>query len=499
MKKLSLALLALVLAACGGSPTPSISSDGTLAPYYAQELNWRACDNSLECAEILVPMDYADVTGGDVTISVARHKATKTAKTVIFLNPGGPGGSGVDYLGYWKDQFSKNMYENADLVSWDPRGVQRSAPVDCFTDKQLDEFSKEDPTPDTAAEVTDFWANSDAELQQCVDNTGKVLSHVSTVETAKDLDILRAIFKQTKLNYLGKSYGTQLGSVYAKLFPENVGKFVLDGAVDADLSTKQMSMDQAEAFDIAIQRMARYCLENYQPCGLGKSVTQITSKITAFINQVDQKPLKTDNPDRPLYETNAWNAVIMPMYVNAGGWDWLIQALESAYDGNGSDMLSISDWATSRNPNGTYADNSTEAFLAISCLDTGSTTNKDISSIIPEFEAVAPITGRMLAWSETMCVDWPVSGILAPTDVKTDVETPIVVIGTTYDPATPLKWAKSLTKQLGDAVFIQFNGDGHTAYFSGSSCMDNIVEDFYFNGTQPTANTVCQPDSPLLD
>ena len=492
--------LALVLSACGGasSPTPTITQDGTLEPYYKQTVTWTSCEENLECAKVLVPLDYEKPNGGDITLSVARHQASKQTKTVIFLNPGGPGGSGIDYLKYWSEQFSKTLSNSADLVSWDPRGVKRSAPVDCISDAQMDADIKLDPTPDTPAELTVFWKSLDDEYPMCLEKTGDVLSHVSTVESARDLDVLRAVLGQETLNYLGKSYGTQLGAVYAKLFPTKVGNFVLDGAVDQSLSTKQASLDQAVAFDVAIRRMAQYCLSTNSVCPIGRSESQIISKIQAFLNSLDQKPLKTDNPDRPLYESQGWNALLMPMYVSNGGWDWLIQALEAAYKGNGSELLAISDWAMNRNPNGTYDDNSNEAFIAISCLDYGRTTNRDIESIIPEFEKAAPITGRALAWGESACVDWPAQGILMPTDVSVQVAKPIMVIGTTYDPATPLKWGKALAKQLGDAVFVQFNGDGHTAYYSGSNCIDKIVDDFFLNGTEPAANTICQPDTPLL-
>ncbi len=498
MKKLLLALSTLVLVACGSTPTPSVSNDGTLTAYYNQTVEWKSCDKGLECATVVVPLDYKDLKAGDIHIAIARHKATKNSQQVIFLNPGGPGGSGIDYLEYWKEQFSPSLTANADLVSWDPRGVKRSAPVDCISDEQMDADSELDPTPDTSAEVAQFWSTSTDEYTQCVEKTGKVLSHVSTVESAQDLDILRELLNQDTLNYLGKSYGTQLGATYAKLFPSKVGRFVLDGAVDVALSTKQMSLDQAAGFDTAIHRMARYCVENYDPCPIGSTPNDVVAKLEAFLKKIDSKPLETNNPDRSVFETHAWNAVLMPLYVADGGWDWLIQGLDSAYNGDGSDLLAISDWATSRNPNGSYDDNSNEAFIAISCLDSGVSTNKNIEAMIPEFQKAAPITGRMMAWGEGSCVDWPVTGTTAPSDVKVDVATPIVVIGNKYDPATPLKWAEALAKELDDSVFIEMTGDGHTAYFSGSTCIDNLVDKFFLNGDVPTANTVCQPDNPLL-
>lgn len=500
MKRLFLLpVVALIISACAGEATPSVTPDGTLKPYYEQSVEWSKCNDTLECATIKVPLDYDDLTAGDIDLKVARHKATSQSQIVVFVNPGGPGGSGIDYLKYWNEQFSEELNKYTDLVSWDPRGVQGSSPIDCITDAELDAALSEDPTPDTEAEVENFWSTGETQNQQCEAKNGDLLNHVSTVETAKDLDVLRVIFKQETLNYLGKSYGTQLGAVYAKLFTDKVGKFVLDGAVDVQLSTKQMSLDQAVGFDLAINRMAQYCLQTYDSCPLGSSVKQITAKISAFMNQLDQKPLKTDNPDRPLTESMGWNAIIMPNYVADGGWDWLIEALGTAYDGDGSDLLSISDWATSRNPNGTYADNSTEAFAAISCLDSGATTDKDIAAIIPEFNAAAPVFGTALAWGESMCVGWRGKGIKAPTDVTVDVATPIVVIGTKYDPATPMKWAQALTSELGDATFVEYVGDGHTAYFSGSSCIDDYIDNFFLHDQQIPAGTVCQADNPLLD
>ncbi|MEY4323829.1 MAG: hypothetical protein RL410_1610, partial [Actinomycetota bacterium] len=205
MKKLLLALTTLVLVACGSTPEPSVSNDGTLSAYYNQKVTWKSCDKGLECATVVVPLDYNDLKAGDIHIAIARHKATKSSEQVIFLNPGGPGGSGIDYLEYWSEQFSATLSASADLVSWDPRGVKRSAPVECITDAQMDADSELDPTPDTSAEVATFWSTSTDEYKQCVEKTGKVLSHVSTIESAKDLDILRELLQQESLNYLGKS------------------------------------------------------------------------------------------------------------------------------------------------------------------------------------------------------------------------------------------------------------------------------------------------------
>lgn len=502
-KRFFAALTVVLLAACTApstSPSSTLSLDGSLDVFYNQTLNWQDCRDVFECTKLVVPLDYADLTGDTIEISVMRHKTEQSSKRIgsLVINPGGPGGSGVDYVESYDTLFTDAIIETYDIVGFDPRGVNESAPIECLSAAELDVYLASEPTPDTPAEVAAFFAEGKAADAKCFEKSGKVISHVSTVETVKDLDILRAALGEDKLDYLGKSYGTQIGAVYAAMFSDKVGRFVLDGAVDMQLTSAELSLGQAKAFELALKRFATYCVESAVVCDLGNTPQAVVAKIQKFINSLDQKPLKTDDRDRMLTESLGWSAIIGPMYMPDGGWDWLIEGLSNAFKGDGTGLLDIADWINGRNFDGTYLDNSTAAFTAISCLDYGKT-GAAPQELLEKFEAEAPFFGRVLAWSEGGCADWKASGELLPRDVSAPDAPAIVVIGTTYDPATPNEWAVALAKQLKVGVYLNFNGDGHTAYLSGSECVDNAVDAFWINGTVPAAGTVCQPDFPFVE
>lgn len=496
----SLFAAALVLAGCSSAPeaTP-ITPNGTLEPFYSQTLSWDKCKQYLYCTEVTVPLDYNDLDGPTIKLALMKHPAQNQSEKVgsLLVNPGGPGGSGVDYVEAYGSQFTDVLIEKFDLVGWDPRGVGDSAAVECLTDAELDEYIASDPTPDNAAELAEFNKLDAQYTSSCLEKTGDLLSHVSTVETAKDLDILRAVLGDEQLYYMGKSYGTQLGAVYAHLFPENVGRLVLDGAVDVRLPSAELALGQARAFEVAIQRFARYCTDYAVVCSLGKTPEQVVDFIFDYINDLDQNPQLIKESGRMFTESHAWSALFGPMYVPNGGWDWLIEAFESARKGNAAGLMEISDWINGRDLDGTYMDNSGEAFPAISCLDYGRE-GETSEELLPRYEAEAPLIGRVFAWSEG-CQTWPVQGEISPTDVAAPTANPILVVGTRFDPATPFEWSPALAENLQVGRLLIYEGDGHTAYMSGSECIDKIVDAYLIDGTLPADGKSCQPDFAMLD
>ena len=500
MNALSLLLpVLLLLTGCIQKPSVSpLTLDGTLEPFYSQTVEWHSC-GALECAEFTVPVDYNDLSGETIQISINRHVAGDSASRLgsIVSNPGGPGGSGIDYVEAYEQVFTPQIIKQFDLVGFDPRGVGSSAPIECSTDAEKDEGYASESTPDTAAEVKEFEKPFD--MTACADKTGELFAHVSTVEVVKDLDILREILGDARLNYLGKSYGTQIGAVYASMFPENVGQFVLDGAVDMKLSPLDLTVGQAAGFEGELKRFATYCVEVYGDCPLGSTESAMLSKLFAFLKQLDSKPLKTDDADRKLTESHVWNALFGSMYAPDWTWDWLIESLDAGYEGDGTGLLDMSDWQAGRNPDGTYMDNSYDAFTAISCLDYPYADFKR-ADLIARAKEAAPLLGEVFGWMEGGCKNWPVTGIPMPSDISAaaDAATTIVVVGTVNDPATPVQWARSLTEELGNAVYLEFNGDGHTAYMSGSKCIDSRIDEYFITGRLPKNSPICQPDEPIL-
>jgi len=236
------------------------SGQVTLAKFYQQDLAWSGCGSN-QCAKLTVPIDYAHPEAGTLQLSVLKVPTTDPSKRIgsLVVNPGGPGGSGVFYAA--GAQFTDRVRAAYDVVGFDPRGVGSSAPVRCLSDRQLDTFLGSDPTPDNLTQEQQLADGAKAFADSCTANGGPLLDHVSTIEAAKDMDVLRAALGDTKLNYLGKSYGTFLGATYADLFPKKVGRFVLDGVIDPKLTSSQVNEGQAVGFETATRAYVKACVD----------------------------------------------------------------------------------------------------------------------------------------------------------------------------------------------------------------------------------------------
>jgi pimeloyl-ACP methyl ester carboxylesterase len=498
-------VLAVVLASCGllgggsqdkGSATakadPSIvaSAPAGLGSFYSQEIVWQPCENGFQCAKVTVPMDY-DKPDGD-TIQIAALKSPSTGKKTgtLLVNPGGPGGSGYDFV---RDavatHFSQSVRDNFDIVGFDPRGVKRSAPVTCMTDAERDAARAKNYDLDSNAGLAAALADNKAIGAACAAKTGPSLGHIDTVSSAKDLDILRAVVNDTKLNYLGYSYGTFLGSTYASLFPNNVGRMVLDGALDPSISNEDLTSGQARAFEKALRSYVADC-QGKNGCPLNGNVDAGVQQIRDLINSVQATP-RTAKDGRVVNGTMFVSGLITPLYNNES-WPALTQALEAAMTGDVTLMLRLADLGADRSSNGSYTSNSTFAFNAINCLDypmvSDTTGMRDEEQ---RLKADSPTLGYFFAYGGTNCADWPYKNVRTPAPVKYTGKSPIVVIGTTGDPATPVEWAASLRKQLENASLLTWRGEGHTAYGRSNSCIEDAVDGYLVGGKVPADNTVC--------
>jgi pimeloyl-ACP methyl ester carboxylesterase len=475
------------------SPTASTSSappgtDPRLAQYYSQKLDWHDCGRD-RCARLRVPLDYAKPDGTSIELAVLEVPAQGKRIGSLVVNPGGPGGSGVNYAAAGSLQFGASLSRAFDIVGFDPRGVGQSDPLSCIDTKQLDGLIAFDPDPDTLAERNDMDHLIQQFGQGCLDRSGDLARHMSTEEVARDMDILRAALGEQKLDYLGASYGTFLGATYANLFPGHVGRFVLDGAIDPSLSNEQLSLAQAHGFETALRAYVKDCVDKGS-CFLGSSVDGGISRIQQFLAEVEKKPLPTGE-SRDLTEGLAMLGIWMPLYVKEY-WGQLTAGLRQAIgEGNGSILLSLADAYTSRGPT-KYSDNSMEALYAVNCLDHDDyIATKDVPSHFAAFLKASPTFGRAFAFSLSTCSDWPVKSGKHTTALRAAGAPPIVVIGTTRDPATPLAWAQSLANQLESGRLITRDGDGHTAFQRGNSCVDDAVEVWLVDGTVPQNNLKC--------
>jgi pimeloyl-ACP methyl ester carboxylesterase len=477
-------------AAGSGDSTPSADPTGALATYYRQQLSWKACGAN-RCATLRVPLDYARPTGRTIGIALlkvpARDRSERLGSMVV--NPGGPGISGVGYASSADSVYGDALRRVYDTVGFDPRGVGASAPVECATDSELGTFVESDPDPDTAAERR----YSDGLLRQlgrgCLDRSGDVTRHVSTVEVARDLDILRAALGDAKLTYFGASYGTFIGATYANLFPKRVGRMVLDGAVDPSLSTVRLNLEQAHGFEVALRAYVGACVDR-GGCFLGDTVDEGVARIQQLRARAEAKPLKTTfarrvGPGDVVY--GLW----YPLY-NKALWPILDQALEPALRGDGSLLLSLADTYLHRTQDGRFTDNAFEVFYAVNCLDhDDAPPSSQVPRSLARFEKASPTFGPVFAYSAAGCDSWPVHSGTRPHRIEAAGSPPIMVVGTTRDPATPLAWAESLADQLEDGVLVTRDGDGHTGYHNGSPCVDRTVEAYLVAGRVPKGPVSC--------
>ena len=472
----------------GTAPVPERPSE--LARFYDQKLDWRDCGGN-ECARLRVPLDYADPEGKTIELAVLRVRAAQRGERVgqLVVDPGGPGASAVQYAASGKASFGSTLSRYYDIVGMDPRGVGESTPLVCGDTKQTDAFLEVDPDPDTPAEVAGLDRVTREFGERCLTRNGELARHMSTIEAAKDMDILRAALGERQLDYFGASYGTLLGATYAELFPHNVRRMVLDGALDPRLTSEQLNLGQARGFETALDAYVTYCIAQGN-CILGSNPVDAKKRLQQFLEGLDTNPLPTAS-GRDLTEALGRYGVVLPLYLKAY-WPLLSMALTQAIrDGNGQALLALAYQYTDRGPDG-YSGNVLTAFWAVSCLDyTDSVPADQMKSRFQEFDDASPTFGHLFVYDLAKCASWPVKSTHTPAAIHAKGAPPIVVIGTTRDPATPYVWAKSLASQLDSGRLISRDGDGHTGFGKGNQCVDTAVEKYLVAGKVPRDNLSC--------
>ena len=489
----ALVTTAVVLAACSGSPevTPVLPSvmptpPAELSSFYEQPAKWHNCGNA-DCMTVKVPVDYANPNGATIDLDVARVSQGEGDLGSLFVNPGGPGGSAFDYAKAAEAVVSADVLQHFDLIGVDPRGVGHSSPIECLTDKQKDALVSTDSTPDTPQEVTQLQSVSTSLREGCAASESPLYGHMGTVDAARDLDIVRAVVGDPAFNYLGKSYGTYLGEVYAELFPKNVGRMVLDGVLPASTDLVETTRMQAVALEGELHNFAQACSES-EACPWRGSADEIVSQMQQWFAGLDSKPLiGTDG--RTLTQALAQSSVISYLYFPPSDYEALIPALAAAVTkAQPDELLKLWDQRTDRDAKGHYVTNSLEAFYAVTCLDrpfTGS--SDDVATLARDWSSEAPTFGPSLAWGLLACTGWPAPGDAAsPVTAVTAAGTaPILVVGTTYDPATPYAWAEQVAGELENAVLLTWDSHQHTAYSRGSTCIDEQVDAYLLTGKLP--------------
>jgi pimeloyl-ACP methyl ester carboxylesterase len=469
-------------------PPPTYAS--TLARFYRQKLQWHSCGSD-QCTRLTVPLDYAHPAGRTIRLAVLRVPAQQRSHRIgqLVVDPGGPGGSAVDYAAAGSLQFGPTLTRYFDIVGMDPRGVGESAPIKCLDTAGTDAYVAVDGGPDNPREVKIYDRVTRTLGNACVRRSGQLVSHVSTVEVAKDMDILRAALGERRLDYLGASYGTFMGATYAQLFPTHVRRMVLDGALDPALSTTQIALGQARGFETALRSYVQSCTSR-GGCPLGSNLEEGLTRIRRLLAQIEVKPLDT-RTDRPLTIGLATYGVFQPLY-NQQLWPLLSAAFAAAIDhGDGRPFLSLADQYNERGPNG-YTNNIVNASLAINCLDHDDyVPSSQVPALIPRFEKASPTFATLFAYGVATCADWPIQTHRQPAAMHAKGAPPIVVIGTTRDPATPFAWAEGLARELDSGRLIKRDGDGHTGFNMGNKCVDDAVENYLLTGRPPRNGLSC--------
>jgi len=487
-----------------GSRTPSSSgaSPTGVPPYHADPASLHDCtqvltENHLDgpsgtgtlsaaCGTISVPLDYAKPDGSkiDLTIVKIHSSVNKHSLGSLLVNPGGPGGSGLNFALGEIPEFPATLFQHFDIVGFDPRGVGLSTPVDCVSDKEKDTLNAASPDMTTAAGLAAAKQLAVTFNAGCVSDKGSELPYFNTVNTARDMDAIRQSLGDDKMNYLGFSYGTELGSVYAHLFPQNVRVAVLDGAVDPLTNGITQFAEQLKGFEDAFDQFAAWCPSN-SSC---KSMTNPRSVAETVEQAALNSPLSTDS-DRKLTFSLASNGILQALY-SKSLWPSLASGLVGAKDGDGTKLLALADQYTERDDTGKYT-NIADANTTIACNDTApGPSDATIKATAAQWATQFPLFGKWAAISLFSCQQWQPMRTVPPKPVA-PTASKVLVIGNLHDPATPYQGAKDMVSTMGNAELLSWDGEGHTSYLQGSTCIDDYVNAYLVSQTLPPANTTC--------
>lgn len=451
---------------------------------------WTSCGGGFQCGTVSVPLDYANPSGEMIGIAVANKPATDPAMRIgsLLINPGGPGASGIT----WVEESAPALgalNRRFDLVGFDPRGVGLSSPIRCLDGPQQDAYIALDPVWDDPQEKQDGIQADRNYVAACEQRSGKLLPYVGTEYAARDMDEIRAALGDAKLTYLGFSYGTFLGEMYAHLFPTHVRALSLDAVVDPVISAEELDVAQLRGFEANLQAFLADCRSRQS----GSNACRYAAngdpgqKLIALLGRLDANPVRVGA--RMLTRAIALNGVLQALY-DQSYWQELDLSLVLADQGNGAGLMAFSDLYYERNADGSYA-NIEDANSAINCLDHPVLPNiSDYDALAAEYEQASPTFGQAFQYDWLTCTFWPVKPTRQPGPLDAPGAPPILLIGGTNDPATPYAWAQDVHSQIQNSVLLTRRGNGHGSYGS-SACVDAAENDYLINLTLPADGTVC--------
>jgi pimeloyl-ACP methyl ester carboxylesterase len=467
----------------GSAPT-TVPTDGTTVVPSAT-LTWTPCGSGLECTTLPVPLDPAEPAKGTVALYLKRRPAGQPTERIgsLLVNPGGPGVPGTLLVDNAAAAFSPDLLDHFDIVAWDPRGTGRSRPVDCVED--LDPLFAPDPSPDTPAEKQALITEAKSFDQACEVHSGAILPYISTQETARDMDRIRVALGEDKISYFGFSYGSQLGATYATLFPSHVRAMVIDGASDPTASYEDNAKQQAIGLERGLTALLDDCAKKTS-CAFhhdGKP----EAAYDALFARLDAHPLPVGGGRPAVGQGIATYAVLSGLY-DQSYWPIVTDALAAAEKGDGRPLLDLYDAYVERQPDGTFS-NAFEALIAINCLDDPGPIDPSFPDrIAPVLEKISPHFGAWAAYSYN-CIYWPAKAVPKLT-ITGKGAGPIVVVGTTGDPVTPIESTRHMAQALEGGRLVTVQADRHTGY-GVNRCVVDAVDNYLTDGTVPRAGLTC--------
>ena len=526
-RRVSAGVLAAVAGACLGvgagvvpaaaapasGPAPAVAATRAAVPkglesFYSQKVEWYDCvatagveksadKTGFQCAKVKVPLDYSQPDGQTIEIAMKKHLATgSTRQGTLFMNPGGPGGSGVDDVGGMAASAFSGVQSAYDIIGFDPRGIGSSTAITCSSDAEAKAMEGVSPVDGAGAPVAfeQRAAVISEQIKQfeasCAANTkpAELLDHVDTVSVARDLDVLRALSGDQKLNYLGLSYGTYLGAHYAELFPANTGRLVLDGALDPSLTYSERRQGQARGFERALRNYVAWC-QSGQSCPLTGDVDAGVQQIGDVFTSANQSPVPSSDPNRPVKGEDMKQIVGLMLHSPESSWSVVSEALGQVINKHdASAFRSIADQLDAQPLV------NTGAMMGTNCLDyrvegdmaTWTAQSKELERIAPRFATVSEA-------GDLGCQAWGHTGTQPSKALHAKGAAPILVIGTTGDPATPHEWAVALADQLESGQLLTWEGNGHVAYSNPGHgpCVTQAVDTYLLTGTMPKKGLTC--------
>ena len=479
----------------GSTPTETSAPPVTdVSGVYDQTVEWSDCAE-LECATVLVPLNWSDPRSELIEIAINRHTARNPDASIgsLLINPGGPGASGLSFTERFVSMSGENLLDSYDVVGFDPRGIGESTPVQCGTDEEIDAYFMRDIHIETQSDL-DAAIQATADFAaQCRELSGPILEHVDTASAARDMDVIRAAVGDEQLNFLGYSYGSQLGANYAQLYPQNVGRVVLDGAFDFLASGPEQILARPLGYELALDNFLEWC-DARDTCPFTGDIEEQKEQIQTMMARALDEPYPTGR-DWNLNGNLFYWGMAAALFDDAR-WPELEAALDEVIaTGEGSGLHEFANAMFRRDAaTGEYSTNEKWAFTAIYCLDAFTQTGATIEQL-EDFRDLMDEASPTFGWwagRDAGCAGWPWNAgqfVESVSDAATQAE-PVLVIGTTGDPATPYESSESLAQRL-NATLLTYEGEGHTAYGRSNQCIIDEVDGFLVEGVMPDPGTRC--------